>query len=336
MRYNQEEIKKYFNLSPMGSKGFLVAESCPYCNGKDKFGISFEEGNERFRCFAGGCQQSGKLWFLLKDLKLPHLMTSTVVFQTQNHLKKKELKEREITDEDLVIETQQLPIGFQRIYYDEYLEGRGYIKKHYENYFIGKTDIHPKYKNYILFVIKRDNEIKGWVSRYRADKEKIEKINQKRKKFDMPGVLRWKNLEGVEFDKLLFGYDEIIEGRTKTVYLVEGPNSKSNIDRLLQLWDNDEIKCSGTFGKKISKHQIIFLKNKKVENLVILYDEDAVREIKKVSFQLFDEFNSVKIGFIENGDPGDIKTIEELNKILENQEDPFNFKINKIQKHKLK
>lgn len=166
-----------------------------------------------------------------------------------------------------------MPVGWKVLAKSNpYLISRGIKPKDCIRYNIGSTDMFRKYRDYILIPIYDDGKIRGFIGRYGAKR--------------VPeGRLRYSNSIGTEFSELLFGYDEIND-KTDTVIIVEGVFDKFAVDRHLRLWDGDEIKCVCTFGKKISDRQIKKLMLKGVTNVILLYDFDAIREIKKYGLEL--------------------------------------------------
>jgi hypothetical protein len=101
------------------------------------------------------------------------------------------------------------------------------------------------------------------------------------------------------------------------------------------LYDRKDIKCVATFGKKISVFQIKRILDKGIENIILLYDPDAVNASKNYSMEL-DKYFNVRVGHIKNveEDPGDL-SLEELELVLNNLENPLEFKMNKLQKKSL-
>ena len=96
---------------------------------------------------------------------------------------------------------------------------------------------------------------------------------------------------GTDFGSLLFGFDEITN-KTETVVLVEGIFDKIAVDKTLDLWNGEEIKCVCTFGKKISDVQIRKLKSKGVSSVILLYDFDALKETKEYGLRLKSYFKT--------------------------------------------
>jgi len=158
----------------------------------------------------------------------------------------------------------------------EYLKNRGITPDDCKRYNIGYTNLFKKYENYVLIPIYDNGKIKGFVGRYGAKKVPDDK-------------LRYRNSSGTEFSELLFGYDEITEN-TLTVILVEGIFDKIAVDKTLRLWHTEEIKCVCTFGKKISPEQSKKLRLKGVTNVILLYDFDAIKDIKRYGLELENYF----------------------------------------------
>ena len=65
---------------------------------------------------------------------------------------------------------------------------------------------------------------------------------------------------------------------------------KLRLIKFLRLWDSEEIKCVCTFGKKISPEQSKKLRLKGVTNVILLYDFDAIKDIKRYGLELENYF----------------------------------------------
>lgn len=334
MRYKEENIVAFFNLRPGGQKGWFIG-NCPYCLTRDKFGIRFNslyKGRRvsSFNCFAGKCKVHGSVFQLLKDfnkLDLAELQFINIF----KDLEEKHILFDETESIDYSMKEYPKPIGYVRIFSHPYLDSRGFTVDHYKHYNIGIAPLDPKIgKNYVIFSCEDNDKYVGWLKRSIYSKEQIKKYE----KLGKP-ILRWGNSKNVDFEKYLFGINECIKNVTHTVILVEGITSKANVDRLLNLFNNSNIKCCATFGKKISLFQIKRLLDKSIKSVILLYDPDAVEESKRYSEQLTLYFK-VLVGYIKNldKDPGDLN-LEELENVLNNLESPLNFRINKLQKKKL-
>lgn len=330
MIVHKEKIIKHFNLKKTGSKTWYSGK-CPFC-GRDKFGISFDsiyKGKKvsSYNCFSGKCGEKGSLYKLLKHVGRLDLINIDRTFDTKKPIKSNLVKEIEKIDCTTLI--RKPPLGWKRIYQDEYLESRGFTIEQFKQYPVGLTKLEPALRDYRVFLIKNDGEIKGYIGRTNKSKEWIEEYNNQHEK----KYFKYRNSSNTPFEKLLFGYDEIIQGETQTLILVEGITDKFNIDRLLQLSEDNMMKCICTFGKKISSVQIEKIKNKRVSNIVLLYDNDAIKESKRYAMELTIHFK-VKVGFIYiDKDPGELN-LNELAEVLSKVVDPLNFSISKINKKK--
>lgn len=315
---------------PSGNKGWYVGE-CPFCGKEGKFGVIFSEDSGSYNCFSGSCQEKGHIGKLLRYIGRLDLISFQISFDKE--IKSVIRKDSPVVESSLETEVKPYPRGFTRIYCDSYLESRGFIERHFNTYCIGISEKDSILKqNYVIFIIE-DEGCKGFVARSRRSKSWIELYNEKLKERGISQkYLRWVNSPNTEFEKLLFGFNEITP-KTDTVFIVEGITSKANIDTLLGLFDREDTKCLATFGKRVSEYHILKLLSKDIKNIVLLYDPDAIEESKKYSFLLSNYFN-VKVGFLENSDPGDL-TIDGLYTVLDNLENPLSFSVTKIRKQNL-
>jgi len=340
------------NFSSKSSKGWMMSPNeCPWCGkGDEHLGIRFNTPTAKynnhisFHCFK--CDEKGGEFKLLRAIGQANIikdgeyidhskkLEKRVVVMDVDHSKKINLKSPK----------RIAPIGFKRIDYCDYLDSRGFEPWQYELYNVGKTSLDYRLKDYVIFLIKEKGIIKGNVSRSIKSKEWIKSFNENVKTFNKkrpPGekkklkYLRYRNDEA-EFDKLLMGIDEVNKG-TKVAILVEGIMDKANVDKLLKLNLDSSVKCLCTFGKKISDEQILKLREwgLNISTIILIYDPDAVEDSKTEGYRLKQVFKKVLIGFTSENDPGDVD-LEELNYIIDTAEPPLNFKINKIQKKKLR
>jgi transcription elongation factor Elf1 len=330
---DKKKIIEEFKLIPIGQRGWMLAPklACPFCGKTEHISFIFGEEISSFVCKR--CDSKGSIFKILKVLGRLDLVSNFYNYiykeKIQNKLTKEEL------EIDLKVDKQKLPVGFEKVNNHFYLTNeRGFTLQHFEQYNIGitKKDYVLK-QDYVIFLIMENNECKGYVARSTKSKEEIEAINKKRKINGLPKYLRWKN-SGAKFEKLVFGIDEITEGVTETVIVVEGITSKANVDKILGLFNTNFIKCVVTFGKKISPVQLLKIYNKGVKNLIFFYDPDALEQSKQYSLEAEKYFN-VKVGYLKDKDPGDLNE-EELYNILENLQSPFQFNISKVQRKELK
>lgn len=262
------------NPHPVRS-GQYVAD-CPLCGKSQHFYISRK--TQMWDCKK--CGEYGSIYKLLRLLNKSYLLEGSTI----------EVKERiesirgmiaEVVSNDEVelsdLPVKKMPVGWKVSEKSTpYLRGRGITPEDCKRYNIGATAMLSKYANYVLIPVYDDGKIRGFIGRYGA-------------RAVPEGKLRYNNSRDTEFSELLFGYDEIVE-ETVTVILVEGVFDKIATDKALNLWSEKEIKCVCTFGKKISDRQIAKLMLKGVTNVILLYDFDAIREIKKYGLELEKHF----------------------------------------------
>ena len=324
---NKDRIIEEFKLIPTGANGWMLAPKliCPFCGKAEHISFIFGEELSSFKCQR--CQEKGSIFKILKELGRLDLVSKFYDYVYKEKIKNKLTKEQ--IELDLITEDKPIPVGFRRLDSHPYLETRNFTQSHFKVYNIGVSDKDFILKqNYVIFLIIEEGKCKGYVARSTKSKEEIELINKNRKKENSPKYLRWKN-SNAEFEKLIFGIDEIIPDVTDTVIAVEGITSKANIDRILKLFDTNYIKCIVTFGKSISQYQLKKIYKKRVKNLIILYDPDALEQSKQYSLEAEQYFN-VKVGYLKDKDPGELNE-KELYDILDKLQSPFQFSISKIQ-----
>lgn len=248
---------------------------CPFC-GKESH-MYVDKKTQLFDCKR--CGTSGNIYKLLRYLNKTYLLGgSTVVNEDTIDSIRGLLSEDGMSEKGPAeLPEVRMPAGWRVLSKsDPYLMGRGMTPDLCERYRFGKTDMFRKYDNYILIPVYDGGKIRGFVGRY-ADKNVPD------------GRLRYNNSTGTQFASLLYGYDEITE-KTETVVLVEGIFDKIAVDRVLDLWSGESIKCVCTFGKKVSEEQRRKLRAKGVSRVILLYDFDAVREMKKFGMELDEDF----------------------------------------------
>ncbi len=298
--------------------------TCPWCDGRE-FGISIKLENHPFNCYRKKkCGESGTIFKFLKKigrLDLIKYSKSDIDYSAKLVNIIEEKLKQEI---DLELPTIQKPIGFKKIETHKYLQKRGFdfLCKKYE---IGTTILDPKLKrNYIIFLIKEEGEVKGYVARNAFSKEYVKKWNEENPKNK---IARYHNSMEADFTKLLGGYDELTSN-TKTVILVEGIFKKANIDKLLDLDNQEEIKCLITFSAKVSVEQVLKLQLKGIENIILFFDSDVIDKVKKISADLLSEFETVKVCFSDK-DP-DSLSFDELMESISKLKDPLQFRLSKV------
>ena len=256
------------------------------------------------------CGASGNIFKLLQYLDKLYLLGGKTVDET-NHISSIR-NINDVNDEIKYVEEPKvkLPVGWKQLdNSNEYLMSRGITPKLCKRYHFGATTLMRKYSGYVIVPIYDNGVVRGFIGRYGA-------------KMVPDNVLRYSNSEHTKFSKLLFGYDEITEN-TVTVILVEGIFDKIAVDKVLGLWNCEEVKCVATFGKKISDEQILKLELKGIQRVILLYDFDAVKDIKKYGLILQQHFNTV-ITFTTKKDIDEC-TPEEALRVFEHLYSPSDF-----------
>lgn len=268
MKIDNSDLVSLLLNPKLNTRGQYICD-CPFCGKAKHFYVG--KDNQKFHCKK--CDEAGGIYKLLRFYGKTYLLEGATIV-------KRDLIQsiENIVEESEIITLEPLPVvkmpaGWKIYNENSYLKSRGLNKKDFERYNFGGTKILSKYDNYVLFPIYDNGNICGFVGRY------ADKIVPQNK-------LRYNNSAGTDFSKLLDGFDEIIKDVTETVILVEGRFDKRAVDKVLDLDNTDLIKCCATFGKKISPFQIEKLRQKGVANVVLLYDFDAMKEIKKYGLEL--------------------------------------------------
>lgn len=249
--------------------------NCPYC-GK-ALHMYIDKRTQLWDCKK--CGTTGNIYKLLVYLDKTYLIGDKSVEFTD---KIKSIRQSSDTDDETEeleeLPVKHMPYGYRIDLNNKYLKERGVTKELIKRYRIGICNLSEKFKNYILVPIYDDDKIRGYLGRYAGKK--------------VPdGKLRYNNSIGTDFARLLYGYDDVIKDETKTVIITEGVFDKFSCDRYLRLFDENGVRCVSTFGKKISKYQIDKLIDKHVKNVIISWDFDAIKQIKKVGNELKYYFN---------------------------------------------
>ncbi len=314
---DKNKIIKELDLRPFGRKGWLknINIECPECNDSEKFGISLGEKHGAVHCFK--CDYSVNIYKFLHLISRADLISGN---ESVEFGRKLVFIDEEKENEGL--QTIKPPVGFKRIYFDEYLDDRGFTEYQYELFNVGTSTL-PGLKGYLVFLLYDRGELIAYLARSKRDKEWHKENLRKYKLGRGSLVLRYRNSDDTEFGLILGGIDEITEEVT-TVIAVEGLFDKSNTDRELDLYSNRSMKCVYTFGNKFSEEQIARLKETNVKNVILLYDYNTIQQSKSSSLYLGKHFN-VKVGeILEDTDPGEMYK-EELLKVFKNMKSPINF-----------
>lgn len=325
-----------FNLKSFGAKGWKNSSliSCPHC-GKDytKFGVLLLEKGGVYKCFR--CEHKGSIFKLLKMLNRRDL----ILLDKEESFNYKERLESflqigKIKEVDLFTEKMDLPTGSVRIFEHPYLRERGWTSEEFESIEVYICDKLPRHKNRLIFSIKENDVVVGYLSRSTYSKEWHD---ENLKKFKQNGdrlILRYDNSK-TDFDKLVGGIDDIVEGETHTVIIVEGIFDKVNTDKVLDLRSSSEVKCVYTFGCHLSFIQLYKVYERGVENIILMFDSETITQTKSVSLNLSNYFN-IFISEIKGGkDPGEMN-LTDFELALSHLTSPIDFFANKLEKQKLR
>lgn len=337
----KDELLQSILINPRitGSGSHYIAD-CPFCNKEGHLYVQRKTNKKNKRgqnvsyfWECKKCSESGMIFKLLRALGRSDLIKFKPSINTGRVEKKINIVEEQ-EDLNLDLPKKSKPLGFKYVVDDPYLVDRDFSEEQHTVFSVGRTKLLSKLKDYVIFLCMEESECKGYVARSTWSNEKIKKFNKKAKEQKQPKHLRYSNSPNTDFALLLFGYDEITEGVTDTVILVEGITDKANVDRLLDLYRRDDMKCCATFGKKCSDYQIAKLQKKGVKNIILLYDPDAVDNSKEYSMRIAKYFD-VQVGYLSGDkDPGCLN-IEELSLTLSSLESPLSFRVSKVAKKKL-
>jgi len=334
-----EDIERHLNNVSRNRKGNHIQADCPFCGKEKHFYLNIYKVFEKTeaglykKCWdCKHCLETGDLTKLLIELNLEDLSQGeTINLKKQLNRKLDEIEENK--DEELNCPKRRLPVGFKTIYWNKYLEDRGFTKESYKRYVVGKTDLVKRLRNYLIFPVYEDSEVKGFMARYPEEKEKLKKINEERKEKKLKQILRWQN-DQMDVAKLIYGIDEIIFS-TKTAIVVEGLFDKKAVDDAFNLRYNPYIKCVHTFGKSISKIQVLKLVvKKKIENIIVIQDPDAVENTKRFVAEYGKYFTKIWIGYTGDKDLGD-SAQDEIRTVFENLKNSIEYNVGIVLKKKL-
>lgn len=338
MKLDRNKIIVELSLKSFGAKGWHNSNelSCPNCGGRgDKMGIYLPEDERGGSCHCFRCDSKFSLFKLLKSIDRLDLWSfdGDLTFNYKDRL---EGFLKIVERDDIGVETSEirLPLGFKFITSDEYLNKRGFLPEQYSQFNVG-TSIEPRHRDKVVFLIKEDSKLVGYISRSKKSKEWHKENMKLAKEGKCKLVLRYDNSEGTDFEKLVGGIDEVIEGETHTVILVEGIMDKSNTDTVLELNSSNEIKCCFTFGCKLSDIQSLKLLKKGVENIILLFDPETISQTKSASLKLSRFFNIFISEIKGDRDPG-VMNEEEFNESLSNLKNPIDYFSNRLSLNKLK
>lgn len=321
MQVNKAGFIRALKLKVSGSKGWFRSK-CYFCSHNDTLGVLFErygKKNPHFHCYK--CQKSGTLKYLANAIGEPDLVSGEYVAPMDIGMK--------IGEEEVIQPIKECapPVGFRRKKNIEYLIDRGVTQEQMELFKFGTTVVDPKLKGYVTLLVEEDGKVVGSVSRIMMEKEEVDRLNDLGQ--NMP---RYRNSES-DFENIVLGLDEIIEGLTTVVVAVEGAYDKLAVDRKLELYSSPEMKCVCTFGAKMSEAQAVKIHDKGVDTIIIMYDDGEVEKSKKASSEASMVFPKVLTASLDGGDPDDV-TANQIISALTNAKTITEYSLNELDTNK--
>lgn len=334
----EEDLIDALNGKYDGSRKNIIAPECPFC-GKTgyKFGIYVGKETRNKKPFMWNCFSCGKRGMNLKPLlyeigRMDLMPSQTTDLDTKIGLDE-EFRIGLFDDkEETELKKVSLPKSYTRLFFNKYLNDRGYTYLDFNYFEAGETSqADMKFRNYIVFPVIENKEVVGYVARHIYSKMYIEEHNRTAKN----KILRYKNSSesdgGNDFQYLLYNIDAVQEGITKTVILVEGIFDCVALTRKLNLYKSNDIAVCATFGKQTTETKMLKLQNKGVKNIVLGYDGDA-KQFTADSANMLDEYFNVLIADIEdkNKDWDDLDVSEIYDIFTNKLKTPVEYNLNKI------
>lgn len=309
-KISDEDLRSIIHIDKETRSNQYIA-TCPFCNKPQHFYIN--KITQRWDCKK--CGESGNIYKLLKFLDKLYMLGAPTVKDVPAIKSIRELeKEAEGTENGEIkdLPTIKMPVGYKVYdYVTPYLQQRKITMKDIKHWEFGQTKLVSRFIDYVLIPIKENGEVKGYIGRYGSKKVPEDK-------------LRYSNSLNTDFSCLLFGYDDIVKGKTDTVVITEGLFDAIAVTKKLNLFEDESIRAVCTFGKKISNTQIQKLLAKEVRQVILLYDFDALREIRHYATLLNDYFVT-KVAVALDKKDIDECTISEVIEVFENIKDVRSF-----------
>lgn len=285
---------------------------CPYCGKPDHFYIN----KRNFLHDCKKCGESGNLKKLVHHLHIEHLFEDIGVkkrnldtvaimdFVNKHNEEKDELEVMSYFTDHY----QMISSGDK---YYKYLRSRGYRREYIllNRQYFWKQKTNEGRSEYIILPIVMNGRVMGFVARLIWSKEKISEYNNSmERRFagndDMIKRFRkkkYKNSTGTKFAQLLYGIDKVRPQHQ--VIIVEGNFDKLNVDLFIEKYKlQDKFSCVCTFGKKLSRGQINLLKERGVDSVIFLWDEDASKSMHNNGEIYMKSFKKTYVSFIREKD----------------------------------
>lgn len=311
-RISDEDLRSILHIEKETRSNQYIA-TCPFCNKAQHFYIN--KTTQQWDCKK--CGETGGIYKLLRFLDKTYLLGAPTVKKVHEIKSIREMEELESSKENVEIQPLpdiKMPVGY-KVYdwVNPYLQQRKITLEDIKHWEFGQTKLVSRYLGYVLIPIKEDGKVKGFIGRYGSKNVPEDK-------------LRYSNSLGTDFSCLLFGYDDIIKGKTDTVIITEGLFDAIAVTKKLNLFADESIRAVCTFGKKISQAQIQKLLAKQVRKVVLLYDYDALKEIRHYAM-LLDEYFITKVAVALGKKDIDECTLDEVIEVFENVKDVRSFNL---------
>lgn len=309
-RISDEDLRSILNIEKETRSNQYIA-TCPFCNKAQHFYIN--KTTQRWDCKK--CGETGGIYKLLRFLDKTYLLGAPTVKKVPEIKSIREMEELESNAGNVEIQPLsdiKMPVGY-KVYdwVNPYLQQRKITLEDIKHWEFGQTKLVSRYLGYVLIPIKEDGKVKGFIGRYGSKNVPEDK-------------LRYSNSLGTDFSCLLFGYDDIIKGKTDTVIITEGLFDAIAVTKRLNLFADESIRAVCTFGKKISQVQIQKLLTKQVRKVILLYDYDALKEIRHYA-TILDEYFITKVAVALGKKDIDECTLDEVIEVFENIKDVRSF-----------
>lgn len=319
---NKDRIIRELDLRKFGAKGWMRSNmcECPNCSRSDKFGLMLSVKGGVAYCFY--CDKSIPLIRYIRDIGRGDLVSDIHYVELSEKLP--ELLGNKGGESSELIQISK-PLGFKEILSDKYLDNRKFLPQHYNLFNPGKSALEPYLTNdYIIFLLYIRENLVGWLARSMFTKEWHDNNLLQYKEGLSPLILRYRNSTS-DFSKIVGGFNDITQ-ETDTVIITEGIFDKVSVDKELRLYDDKYVRCVFTFGNKISTHQINLLKETNIKNIILMYDKDALSQIREYSVELSKYFSTTVAEIKSNKDPGDMGQKEILESLSNLRESYYFYK----------
>jgi len=324
LKITEDDVLDILN-SHKKKSGDQYVTKCPYCGKDDHFYIGYRTDRQGWFWDCKKCKEEGGMYRLLSFLgRLDEFLDKTIDLNTLNKLSEDiGLKNDEFEDISLDLPEKRLPIGYRRIFSNEYLESRGFSNADFYNIEVGSTDLSTKFKDYVIFPIRQNGKVVGYVGRSVLSKEECKQQNK----------LRYNNSKS-DFGKMVYGI-EGLDHNIHTLILVEGIFDQIRIVKFLEENEIEGVGVGCTFGNKISIYQVKNILRLDLKKAILFYDIDAIKETKKYGQFLELFFPEVKISCLSSGKDPDEASDQELIDALAQEYEVSEFFYEKVNFKKL-